>query len=391
MTMYAGLTAPTGKIADRDRNRWLWPLGLIVPLLPLIGLSLYTSSGWIGHLYMVPFVVFVMIPIQDMIFGIDNSNLAQEVMESIADSRYYRRLVELYVPLQYLSYIVAVYWIAREQRSAAEVIGMAIAVGVVAGIAINAAHEMGHKSDSFRQWLSRISLAQSGYGHFFVEHNRGHHRNVSTPEDPASGRYGESFWAFFPRTVVYSITSAWSIEADRLERRGRPSWHWTNKNLQSWSMSVALFGATIIYAGFQIVGFIAIQAVVGFFLLEVVNYIEHYGLLRQKLANGRYERCRPVHSWNSNYRVTNLFLYQLQRHSDHHAHPTRPYQILRNRDDAPNLPAGYATMILLAVVPPLWFRVMNPRVESIYAGDLTKANTTARARRKLELNKLSHR
>lgn len=148
-------------------------------------------------------------------------------------------------------------------------------------------------------------------------------------------------------------------------------------------MSVGLFAATIVYAGPGILGFVVIQAITGFFLLEVVNYLEHYGLLRKRLANGRYEKCLPEHSWNSNYRVTNVFLYQLQRHSDHHASPTRPYQLLRNIDNAPNLPAGYATMVLLAVIPPLWFRVMNPRVAAAYDGDLSQANLSKRSRVKL--------
>ena len=382
----AELRAPTSKIVDHDPKRHLWLLGLIVPLLPLLSIVAHDVTGWSSALYLTPFLVFVLIPIHDALAGTDNFNLSEQLMEEIADSRYYRMLVQLYVPLQYGSYGLAVWWYVNRSLSAVEALGLSLSVGIVAGIAINAAHEMGHKPWRVQQWLARVSLAQSAYGHFYVEHNRGHHRNVATPEDPASSRYGESFWAFLPRTVVRSATSAWGLEADRLRRNDRRVWHWTNKNLQSWAMTVVLFGATLAYAGLEILPFVAIQATVGFLLLEVVNYLEHYGLLRQKLPNGRYEKCRPEHSWNSNYRLTNVFLYQLQRHSDHHANPTRPYQLLRNFDGAPNLPAGYATMVLLALVPPLWFKVMNPRVAAIYGGDLRRANLTNRSRARLGLS-----
>lgn len=377
--------AETGRVLDFDPKRNLWRLGLMVPLLPLIGMALHDlTNRWYALLF-TPFLVFVVIPIQDTIVGVDNADFSEAFMAEIADSRYYRLLVELYVPLQYLSFAAAVWWYVHRDLGVVEVLALALSVGIVAGVGINAAHEMGHKSDRAQQRLSRIALAQAAYGHFFVEHNRGHHRNVSTPADPASARYGESLWRFLPRTVGGSAVSAWRLEADRLRRHGQRSLSHRNKNLQSWAMSVVLFGVAMAYAGIGIIGFLLAQAVVGFFLLEVVNYLEHYGLLRRRLASGRYEKCQPHHSWNSNHLVTNVFLYHLQRHSDHHANPTRPYQLLRSADSAPNLPAGYAAMVLVAMVPPLWFRVMNPRVAEVYGGDLSKANLSARSKRRLGL------
>ena len=197
---------------------------------------------------------------------------------------------------------------------------------------------------------------------FYVEHNRGHHVRVATPEDPASARYGESFWGFLPRSVIGAVKSGWRIEQQRLARQGHGVWNWRNHNLQAWSITVLLFGGLTAWAGWWMLGFLLFQGVYGFSLLEVVNYLEHYGLCRKKLDNGRYERCQPHHSWNSNHIVTNVFLYHLQRHSDHHANPTRSYQSLRHFDGLPELPSGYAGMILLAYCPPLWFKVMNPRV-----------------------------
>ena len=253
-------------------------------------------------------------------------------------------------------------------------------MGVVGGIAINTAHELGHKRAELERWLSRVALAQTGYGHFFIEHNRGHHVRVATPEDPASSRLGESFWAFLPRTVAGSLRSAWGIECARLDRLGKSHWTLRNDILSAWAMTVGLFAVLAIAFGPVVLPYLLIQAVLGFSLLEVVNYLEHYGLLRQKKEDGRYERCLPEHSWNSNNVASNVLLYHLQRHSDHHANPTRRYQALRHVDEAPQLPTGYAGMIVLAWFPPLWRRVMDPRLVEHYDGDVSRANIQPRKR-----------
>ncbi|MGH3266308.1 MAG: alkane 1-monooxygenase, partial [Trebonia sp.] len=189
--------------------------------------------------------------------------------------------------------------------------------------------------------------------------------------------------AFLPRTVIGSLRSAWHLERVRLERCGHPPLSIHNDILQAWAMTVVLYVALAVVFGPIVLPFLVIQSVLGASLLEVVNYLEHYGLLRQKLPNGRYERCAPVHSWNSDHLVTNLFLYHLQRHSDHHANPTRRYQTLRSMDGAPNLPSGYASLIGLTYVPPLWRKLMDHRVLEHYDGDITKANLQPRRRKKI--------
>ena len=231
-------------------------------------------------------------------------------------------------------------------------IGLTLSIGVLGGIGINTAHEMGHKKDSLERWLSKVTLAQTWYGHFYIEHNRGHHVRVATPEDPASARFGEMFWEFLPRSVWGSLRSAWELDAQRMRRLNKSPFNIRNDVLNAWLMSVVFWGVLNAVFGPALIPFMIIQAVFGFTLLETVNYLEHYGLLRQKTANGRYERCTPEHSWNSDHLVTNLFLYHLQRHSDHHANPTRRYQTLRSIDGAPNLPSGYASMIAL-ILPAL--------------------------------------
>jgi alkane 1-monooxygenase len=251
---------------------------------------------------------------------------------------------------------------------------MALSVGMVAGIAINTAHELGHKKESHERWFARICLAQTAYGHFYIEHNRGHHVRVATPEDPASSRMGETIWGFLPRTMGGSLRSAWGLERKRFARLGRSPWTLRNDVLNAWVMTLALWGTMMALFGVELLPYLVVQAFVGIWLLESVNFLEHYGMKRQKNEKGRYERVNPSHSWNSNNIGTNVLLYHLQRHSDHHANPTRRYQALRDFPEAPVLPTGYAGMIVLTWVPAVWRRVMAPRVVAHYEGDISRAN-----------------
>ena len=366
-----------------DPKRYLWLLGLIVPIAPFIawGLAELTGLGvmwWAG-----PFIVFVLLPLLDQAIGKDSANPPDSVIKWLEEDRYYRWCTYAFLPLQFASLIFACAMWASGDLSFLASLGLALTVAMVGGIAINTAHELGHKRKSHERWLSKIALAQTGYGHFFIEHNRGHHVRVATPEDPASSRLGESFWEFLPRTVAGSLRSALHLERERLDRMGKPFLSMHNDVLNAWAMTVVLFGALVAAFGVGVLPWLVLQAVVGASLLEVVNYLEHYGLLRQKREDGRYERCRPEHSWNSDNIASNVFLYHLQRHSDHHANPTRRYQALRHFDGLPELPSGYATMILLAYATPLWFRKIDPLVLAHYRGDVTRANILPRKREKI--------
>ena len=359
----------------RDSKRYLWLLGLVVPLLPWGAYREAERFGLDVFWWMGPIWILVLIPILDAVFGEDRSNPPDWAVEPLAADRFYRWCTYLYLPLQYAGLVLACWVVTTVDMSWIDRLGYALTVGTVAGVAINTAHELGHKKPKVERWLSKIALAQSGYGHFYVEHNRGHHTRVATPEDPASSRLGESFWAFLPRSVVGGVRSAWELEAKRLRHQGHSVWSLRHNDvLNAWAMSAVLFAGLVAVFGVGIVPFLVVQAVFGFSLLEVVNYLEHYGLLRQKNESGRYERCTPEHSWNSNHVASNVVLYQLERHSDHHAHPTRRYQTLRHFDESPQLPSGYGLMLGLAYVPPLWRRVMDRRVLAMYDGDVTKAN-----------------
>jgi alkane 1-monooxygenase len=360
--------------AWRDPKRYAWLLGLLIPTLPFLAWGLVHATGLGVFWFYGPVLVFGIFPPLDLALGMDATNPPDGVIKWLEQDRYYRWCTYLYLPIQYAGLVFACWLWAYGHLSTVDSVGLALTVAMVSGIAINTAHELGHKRASLERWLSRVALAQSGYGHFFIEHNRGHHVRVATPEDPASARLGESFYAFLPRTVLGSLRSAWELERVRLGRMGRSAWSVRNDILGAWAMTVVLFAALVAVFGVVVLPYLVIQAVLGFSLLEVVNYLEHYGLLRQKREDGRYERTRPEHSWNSNSSASNVLLYHLQRHSDHHANPIRRYQALRHVDEAPQLPTGYAGMILLAVIPPVWRRVMDHRVLAHYGGEMALAN-----------------
>jgi alkane 1-monooxygenase len=358
----------------RDPKRLWWLLSALLPALVWFNLLRFSSSGQTAWLWQMTLFVYVVIPLLDLLLGEDTRNPPESALAGLEGAVWYRALVVLYVPLQFAVTVCGAWIAATHELSALGWAGLVLSVGGINGVAINTAHELGHKSAAWERWLARITLAPVAYGHFYVEHNRGHHARVATPADPASARLGESYWAFLPRTLLGSLRSAWQLEALRLRAQGRPAVNWRNQNLQAWAMTLALYAALCAGFGLQVLPFLLVQALYGISLLEVVNYIEHYGLLRAAGPDGRPVRCTPQHSWNSSHVVSNLFLYHLQRHSDHHAHPARRFQALRHFAESPQLPAGYAAMLLIAYVPPLWFAAMDKRVLAHYAGDLTRAN-----------------
>jgi len=413
------MTATTGTVPEgsteawKDKKRYLWLLGLVIPALGIIAFVVYALLGWSWVLWIGPILIFAFIPVLDLLLGLDAANPPDDLIEALENDKYYRWVTYLYLPIQYLTFFGVMYmvsggnplqgvahffgatdWVSAHvspdlvrdfDLSLFEKVGIAISVGCIGGIGINTAHELGHKKESIERWLSKIALAQSFYGHFYIEHNRGHHVRVATPEDPASSRLGENFYQFWPRTVSGSFKSAWSLEARRYARKDGHPFHLGNDVLNAWLMSAVLFGTVIALFGVETIPYLVLQAVIGFSLLEIVNYLEHYGMLRQKVGVGerqRYERVAPMHSWNSNNIVTNVFLYHLQRHSDHHANPTRRYQALRDFKESPSLPTGYAGMIVLASIPPLWRKVMDDRVVRHLDGDITLANISPRKKDK---------
>ncbi|SFW56014.1 alkane 1-monooxygenase [Pseudomonas sp. NFACC19-2] len=365
---------------ERLPSRWMLALkkvGYWIWLIPVLGipLSYYWSQGSAhpdAWPWLVISVVFGVIPLLDFIVGRDPANPDErDEVPALEAQGYYRLLSLATVPLL-LAMLVWSAWIfaSYEGWSWVGQLGWMLSVGTVMGaIGITVSHELIHKDPTLEQNAGGLLLAAVCYAGFKVEHVRGHHVHVSTPEDASSSRFGQSLYAFLPHAYKHNFLNAWKLEAERLKRRGLPALHWRNELIWWYAISaLMLLGFTLALGALGALFFLG-QAFIAFTLLEIVNYVEHYGLHRRKLDNGRYERTNAHHSWNSNFLLTNLFLFHLQRHSDHHAYAKRRYQVLRHFDDSPQLPNGYAGMIVLALFPPLWRAVMDPKVRAYYAGE----------------------
>ena len=382
MKAYTATTKDGVAIDYVDRKRWLWLASVLYPLQPFAGIWLHAETGNEWWLVLPLALNYFIAPILDWIVGEDRNNPPEEVVMQLDQDRYYRWLTWIVVPLHYVTLIGTAWYAATASLSAWGFLGLAVIAGMVAGLAINTGHELGHKNSRLEKNLSKWVLAVPAYGHFSIEHNRGHHRDVSTAEDPASARMGESIYKFALREIPGAFRGAWQHERDRLERRGKSAWHPDNQILQSFALSLAIAIGLIAAFGIAMLPFLLVHHAFAYWQLTSANYIEHYGLLRRRDENGKLERCQPHHSWNSNHILSNLVLFHLERHSDHHAHPLRRYQSLRHFDDLPELPNGYFGMYLLAYVPPLWFRVMDPRLLALphVCGDLDKVNIDPDAR-----------
>jgi len=380
MATYSMTHSEKGLIQFKDKKRWFWVTAILWSLLPLMimGGFLYSSNPWV---LVIPFIAaFILIPIIDYFLGTDTSNPPEELVPQLDADPYYRRLLIAAIPAHFIVVIAGAWLVATYSLSIGVFVVFAAMMGLNSGMSINTAHEIGHKNTKLERLLSRVVLAVSGYGHFCIEHNLGHHRDVSTPEDPASSRMGESIYRFMLREIPGAAKRGWSAEAKRLEKRGKSSWSVDNHILQSYSMTLVFQGGLIAVFGWILLPFFLIHNFMAWFQLTSANYIEHYGLLREKKPNGKYERCQPHHSWNANHIFSNLILFQLERHSDHHANPARSYQSLRSFKDLPELPSGYFGMYVLAYFPTLWFKVMDKRVMAVphINGDLSKVNIDPR-------------
>ncbi|UZK03280.1 alkane 1-monooxygenase [Venatoribacter cucullus] len=353
-------------------KKYAYLLVVIPPALLLLSQWLWQHFGYPDlFAFLVLGFVFGLIPLLDHLVGQDPVNPdEQQEVPRLSEETFYRVLTLLCLPMQLATIVWAGHVFMTTEMSWVGQLGWLLSVGTVGGIvAINVGHELIHKDPRLEQWAGGALLASVCYAGFKVEHVRGHHVHVSTPEDASSSRYGQSLYAFLPQAYLHNFLNAWKLEAKRLQHKGFSAFSWRNELLWWYGLSLLMTAGCGLLWGWMGVLYFVAQSFFAFSLLEVINYVEHYGLHRRKLESGRYERPDIQHSWNSNFLLTNLFLFQLQRHSDHHAYPKRRYQVLRHHDESPQLPSGYATMVVLALIPPLWFKVMNPRVEGYYQGE----------------------
>lgn len=326
---------------------------LILPLLAYAGIARGGLLAW-G----LPLFVFGLVPLLELFLRGNGRNASGEEAAARRSQRAFDLVLYATVPLQ-VGLVLFLAWRAPA-LSVPALLGSILSVGLCCGaLGLNVGHELGHRSARSERMLSRILMGTSLYAHFFVEHNRGHHARVATPEDPASARRGESLYPFWIRSIGGGFRSAWGLEATRLAKQGRSAWSRGNEVLVGLGVQGVILFALLLVTGPIGLGAVVAAALVGVLLLETVNYVEHYGLQRDRRADGGWERVRPAHSWTSNRPIGRALLFDLTRHADHHAHPARPYQLLRHFEDAPELPTGYPGMILLALAPPLFQVVME--------------------------------
>lgn len=334
-----------------------YALGFLLPLLILGTAGLGGAWMWIPVL-----VLYGGVPVIDALVSQNPLHPSPEDVINLEQNRWFRAVTWLWVP----THVALVVWAANLASTMPvgwEWAGLLVSVGSTGGaIGITFAHELVHRSGRAERAMGDVLLALVSYPHFAIEHVHGHHRHVATPADPATARLGEGFYRFLPRTTFGGITHAWAIERERLSRKGRRVWHPSNTMFRYALTMAALYTMAWWLWGGPGLGFFILQGVVAFVLLEGINYVEHYGLVRREESPGRYERVAPRHSWDSSHRISNWLLINLARHSDHHMIASRRYPALSTRDQAPQLPAGYGTMLLLALVPPLWRKLMDPKV-----------------------------
>ncbi|MFN8293749.1 MAG: alkane 1-monooxygenase [Chitinophagales bacterium] len=324
------------------------------------------AGGWWTFFSL--FYAFFLIPFLELFLPGTEENMSKQEEEIVKKDWHYDLIVWAIVPVQLGMMAYFLYRVSQPNLAWFEMAGLVVSFGISCGVfGINVAHELGHRNTKHEQFMAKILLWTTQYLHFFIEHNRGHHKNVSTTEDPASSRYGETLYTFYFRTISGSWRSAWQLEKDRLAKNGATVWSLKNEMLVYQIIQVATLLIILALLGIKTLLLYMASALIGALLLETVNYIEHYGLQRKKIDNAYYEKVMPAHSWNSNHPIGRLMLFELTRHSDHHYMASRKYQILRHFDQSPQMPTGYPGMMVLATIPPLWFKVMHKQIEKYKA------------------------
>jgi alkane 1-monooxygenase len=333
-------------------------IAYIGPLSAFLGL--YFGGVWsLGVVY----IAFGIIPILEFVLPFDLTNVDESKEESRSNFLFFDLLLYIHVPLLYGILYFFFHILTTRSLTNFEYFGMTLNVGILLGaFGINVAHELGHRAGKLDALMARLLLIPCLYNHFTIEHNVGHHKHVSTPEDPSSARKNEALYVFWIRSVVGVYKGAWQIENRRISRAGEKIFSLSNQMIQNTFFTLLYLGLVYYFFGLLVLGLAVVAGVISFLLLETVNYIEHYGLTRKKIENGTYERVTMAHSWNSEHEMGRIFLYELTRHADHHYKAARKYQILRHYEKSPQLPLGYPGSMLLSFIPPLWFKFMNPRI-----------------------------
>ena len=338
---------------------------LFVFILPLGVYFAFNRQGWSTFSPII--FTFVLIPVLELFLKPDKENFDQETMLKEKKSRIYDWILYLSVPIQLLMLVSFLFVMELTPINSVSYVGKVFAMGLLCGVlGINIGHELGHRPSRWAQFFGELLLLTSLNTHFLPYHNEGHHREVATPDDAATAKKGQSLFSFWITSHFGSYIKAWKIENNRMKRLGKSVFSFSNRMIiYSIANLLLVFGIYYYFDSKVLLAFI-LAAVIGILLLETVNYIEHYGLLRKKNESGRYERVKHWHSWNSDHQIGRLMLFNLSRHSDHHYKASKKYQVLESVPESPQMPTGYPGMMMLSLIPPLWFAVMDKKLDHIY-------------------------
>ena len=384
MTSFTGTAEDGSAVIYTDKKRHLYWMILITPIVSLASIWLYFALGKNPAVTLIPVLFYyAFTPLMDVIMGEDPHNPPEEVVNAMTMDNYYRLIVHSMVYIAIAIFLIFTVFIGTQDLPWWSILALIFGVGASSGGVMVMTHELGHKANKLDRLSAKIGNMLMGYGHFNIEHNKGHHTYVATPEDPASSRMGEGFYAFMVRELSGTFKRGISYEKTRLENQGKRFRSLHNDVLQVYVVTLTIAVMFTLLFGPAILLFLIPHHFLAWLTLTQANYIEHYGLMREKKANGKYERCQPKHSWNTNHTYSNMLSFHLQRHSDHHAYPQRPYQVLRDYKDLPTLPTGYPGCFAVAFFPPLWFKMMDQRVMDWADGGITKVNIDPRKREKL--------
>ena len=381
---FMGLDTDGKTVSYTDKKRYGYLLAYLGAAVYFASFAAYFVLGKNPLVTLVPLIyIFVMVPVVDIVVGEDQHNPPEAVMPAMMKDNFYRFSIYPHIANIYVLFAVTIWFVGTQDLPLWSYAALIISAGIGSGGVLTLSHELGHKTDKLDRLVAKIGVSIIGYGHFNIEHNRGHHVMVSTPEDPASARMGENIYRFAIREISGTFVRGLHHERERLEKLGHGFWTWRNDVLQSYAITLVIAAICVAAFGPLILLFLIPHHVFGWYTLTQANYIEHYGLLRQKLKSGKYERTQPRHSWNTNHLFSNMQLFHLQRHSDHHANPLRPYQVLRDFPDLPTLPNGYLGCYALAVIPAVWYKIMDPKVMEWAGGDLSKVNVDPKSKARL--------
>ncbi len=338
----------------------------LVYLLPVTVYISFTSKGWLTFLPVLVF--FGLVPILEFFFKANGENFDKETAKLEKENKLYSWILYITIPVQFATLFYFFTVIQEPDLALIDYVGRIFAMGLMCGvIGINVGHELGHRLNRVDQFFGELLLLTSLNTHFLPYHNGGHHFNVATPNDAATARKNEPLYIFWIRSHFMSYTEAWQLEIKRLRKSGRSIFSLQNRMVSYTIANILLLSSIYYFYGWLVLLAFLGAAVIGILLLETVNYIEHYGLLRKQNEHGRYERVKHTHSWNSDHIIGKLMLFNLSRHSDHHYNGSKPYQILKSLPESPQMPTGYPGMMILSLIPPLWFRYMNPKVTQFNA------------------------